>query len=271
MSWFRVEADGHERRRVWLLAEVGKVDRQTAIDDLRMWQDRIMAPGSSVQMPSSKDFGERWGWPKTTAYRLLVDFESWSDPYRLDAWREIWNARGTDAERSRNGAGTKLNEPNPTTNRARNETGTRTERERNESGHTRGIARGSLSPSPSPSQDPPLTPPAGGAGPGDPVELVRVVVAAVAEAHADDSDLLALVEVVGGDRLAIERERRAEQQRQREQVWAHAACGDPQLAAEVYARARPQLAALGVRRVRAVEELLVQASGMRPTGMQEGG
>lgn len=147
MSWFRSEIDGHERRVVFIRSHDLPLDRDTAIDDLRIWQDRVMAPGQSLESwPSSKWFGERWGWPKTSAYRLMIDAAAWSDPSRLDEWRRRWNDHGTELERRRNARGTKRHGPTPENPETRNDVGTELERERNESGHRRGDP-----PSPSPS------------------------------------------------------------------------------------------------------------------------
>lgn len=146
MSWFRCEVDGHERRVLHLRSLDLPLDRDTAIDDLRVWQDRVMAPGSRARFPTSKWFAERWGWAKTTAYRLMIDLKAWSDPSRLEAWTAMWNANGTKVERIRNESGTEQDGQTPEDDGTRNADGTETERERNESGHRRGDP-----PSPSPS------------------------------------------------------------------------------------------------------------------------
>lgn len=147
-GWFRSEIDGHERRRIYMLSAGLKLDRDTAIDDLRVWQDRVMKPGSRDEFPSSAEFAERWGWSKTTAYRLMTNIDAWSDPSRLEEWRVIWNDRGTEVERERNDRETKRNGQKPVVDETRNDSGTTVEREWNESGHTRVVV---TPPSPSPS------------------------------------------------------------------------------------------------------------------------
>lgn len=139
-GWYRGEIDGWETHVAFLQAHLpgGKVDRYTAEHDLRVWVDRILAPNSRVDMPSSKDLGRRWGWPKTTAYRLLVDFERWCDPRRLEEWRARWNDHGTTVERQRNDGGTTDERFKPTIDVQWNDGGTGSEREWNDGGHTRG-------------------------------------------------------------------------------------------------------------------------------------
>jgi hypothetical protein len=133
MSWFRCESDGHERRLTYLRAHGLPADRDTAIDDLRMYQDRVLAPGSTTRMPTSSAFARRWGWPRTNAYRLLVSHGAWSDPAKIEAWLVEWNKRGTAAKQERNARGTTNNGRTGAIGESRNDSGIEAGQERNES------------------------------------------------------------------------------------------------------------------------------------------
>jgi hypothetical protein len=154
VSWFRSEIEGHERRLLYMREHGLKLDRDTAIDDLRVWQDRVMAPGSKVEMPSARDLAKRWGWPKTNAHRLLVDFESWSDPSRLEAWRVVWDSHGTKAGQPRDTGGTIRNGQTPTNAETRDTGGTAAGQPRDTSGHTRVVDHPPPPPPPPPEQKP---------------------------------------------------------------------------------------------------------------------
>ncbi len=86
MTWLRCEADGWERARVALRGASVEIPRDLAIVDLRMWQDRILAPGSRVAMPSRTVLAERWGWTDKRVRLLLATEEEWCDPYRHEEW-----------------------------------------------------------------------------------------------------------------------------------------------------------------------------------------
>lgn len=92
-GWFRSQADGPdgwEARAAWLIEHANGDPWESgfAIDDLRWWQDRVLAPGSRCEFPGYRYFAARWGWGEKRARLLLQNEERWSDPYRLKEWRE---------------------------------------------------------------------------------------------------------------------------------------------------------------------------------------
>lgn len=76
-----------------------------AVLDLRMWQHRVLAPGSREDMPTGRELAKRWNWRSEKRVRLLLKREEeWSDPVLLDRWRNhrgrTEDATGTHAGRT---------------------------------------------------------------------------------------------------------------------------------------------------------------------------
>lgn len=68
------------------------LSREEACTDLRWWQDREL--GGVEQMPSYRKLAASWGWLEVgkkdckKARLLLANEAAWSDPYKLQAWRD---------------------------------------------------------------------------------------------------------------------------------------------------------------------------------------
>ncbi len=148
MTWIRSEQKGVERRILYLRSHDLPVDPDTAIDDLRVYQDAILAPGSEVVMPSLDTLARRWGWfsrngkPSEKRVRLLLcDEEKWSDPRRLAEWREYrGHAEGTPRAQQGHTKGTPPPAPTPNTDETGHAEGT----PRAQQGHAEGNTRGDL-------------------------------------------------------------------------------------------------------------------------------
>ena len=155
MAWARCDVDGPDGWEAALaeLQQVGlALPRALAILDARMWQDRVLAPGSRVRFPAAREFARRWGWGEKRARLLLCAEETWSDPMRLMEWKV--RGRSEDAARTQRGRSEDATDDGSSVilaDRGRSEDAARTQRGRTE-GDTR-VDLPSPSPSPSPSQE----------------------------------------------------------------------------------------------------------------------
>jgi len=62
-------------------------EMEDALLDLRWWQDQVLV--GAEKMPGRPALMKTWGWTERAVRSLLADEERWSDPLKLDAWRQM--------------------------------------------------------------------------------------------------------------------------------------------------------------------------------------